>query len=431
MMHRNFHFVLWILAGALLTAIGNMQTAWADPVAVDSVQFERSLRELESRQRQLSSKAIAYLWDTRMDRESGRIGKTQGRFLQALCYLALVADGSDQREEYRERLEKVIASLRQPLAELAENPDSQRKIFVGTSRESLALETHAVIALAYEQLAASDLGNPGENELFSAGAESAIEYLMDFRNRGRDYARAGGWPVNTAPYNRNRPDRRCTAWQLLLLKAHTYNGGKVNSTALTEAPSFVLAAQRLAPPLTDELKAAQTAHAEWAPKMRRGQQPPEDLREPINEYLEYTRQLEESGGFGVDTIGIVTPGATAVGLFTLGSFAADDRQRFSAAAEAYVRMPLAWDAQRFFLTQFFAVRGLHRYSQQYRTLDFHQYMNRVLTLMEQKQESDGSFPLGSSGVEELTQMERVYTTAMCVLIINCNRGNLLFDRAPY
>jgi hypothetical protein len=165
--------------------------------------------------------------------------------------------------------------------------------------------------------------------------------------------------------------------------------------------------------------------------MRRGEQPPEELREPINQYLEYTRQLEESGGFGVDTLGVVTPGATAVGLFTLGCFEPENKQRFSAAAEAYVRMPMAWDAQRFFLTQFFAVRGLYRYSEQYRTLDFLQYMNRLLTLMEQKQESDGSFPLGSSGVEELTQMERIYTTAMCVLIVNCNRGNLLFDRAPY
>jgi len=414
-------------------SLGYLQPATAAPVAVDSAQLTQSARELEARQRQISAKAITYLWDERMERESGQIGKTQGRFLQALAYLALVADGSDQKPEYRDRLQKVVASLKQPLAELSGSgaSSSKRKIFVGTSRDSLSLETHAVIALAYEQLAAAELGNLAENELFAAGADSAVEYLMDFRSRGRDYARVGGWPVNTAPYNRNRPDRRCTAWQLLLLKAHTYNGGKVNSTALTEAPGFILAAQRLAPPMTEKLKEAQKSHAEWGPKMRRGQQPPEELREPINQYLEYTRQLEESGGFGVDTIGVVTPGATAVGLYTLGCFEPDAKERFSAAAEAYVRMPLAWDAQRFFLTQFFAVRGLHRYSQQYHTLDFYQYMNRLLTLFEQKQESDGSFPLGSSGVEELTQMERVYTTAMCVLIINCNRGNLLFDRSPY
>ena len=57
--------------------------------------------------------------------------------------------------------------------------------------------------------------------------------------------------------------------------------------------------------------------------------------------------------------------------------------------------------------------------------------HRLLALLEQKQAADGSFPLGSRGVEELSRMERVYTTAMCALIINCSRGNLLFDRLPY
>lgn len=401
--------------------------AAAAPPAVDSARMEQAVGELAPRQRALSSKAIAYLWDQRLDPATGRLGKTQTRFLQALAYLALVADGGAGKPEYQERLAKVVASLRQPLEELAERPESRAKIFVGTSRESLALETHAVVALAYEQLAASELEAPAENALFLAGAASALDYALDYRCRGRNYAQAGGWPVNTAPYNRNRPDRRATAWQLLLCDAHARNGGQVNSTALTEAPNFILAAQRLAPPLTEELQKAEEAHAEWAPKMRRGLQPPEALRGPINEYLDYQRQVQESGGFGVDTIGVVTPGATAVGLYTLGVYAPEEEPRFTAATEAFLRMPLAWDAQRFFLTQFFAVRGLQRYSQEYRTLDFAQYMARLLTLMEQKQESDGGFPLGSSGVEELTQMERIYTTAMCVLIINCNRGNLVCD----
>jgi hypothetical protein len=106
----------------------------------------------------------------------------------------------------------------------------------------------------------------------------------------------------------------------------------------------------------------------------------------------------------------------------------EDAARLDAAAQTYVRMPLAWDAQRFFMTQFFATRGLWLYSQRTRSLDFCNYMNRLLTLLEQKQDADGSFPLGSLGVEELNQMERVYTTAMCVLIVNANRGNLVFDR---
>ena len=423
----------WLMLAAALAilATGAAQgQAPASPAAPGEDAHAMRLA-LRRRQERISARALAYLWDQRLDPETGRVGRVQVRYLQALCYLALVADGQARAPEYQKRLARVIGELRQPIAGMKAGSESRRKVFVGSSRDFLAFETHAVVALAYEQLAASELGDPAANEQFLTGAGSAIDYLMDYRKRGRDYARAGGWPVNANPYNRNRPDRRCTAWVLTLLKAHTYNGGKVNSTALKEAPNFVLAAQRLAPEMTEALREAGKLHGEWAPKMRRGAQPPVEAREKINNYFEYTRQLEESGGFGLDTIGIVTPTPTAVGLYTMGLFDFEDAKRHRAAADAYLKMPLAWEAQRFFLTQFFAARGLYLYSRRYRTVDFEYYMKRLLTLMEQKQGADGSFPMGSRGVEELTQMETVYTTAMCVLIVNANRGNLIFDRPPH
>ena len=397
----------------------------------EPVQLEMAMRALRVRQERISAKAISYLWDQRMDRTTGRIGKVQARYVHALCWLALVSDGSADAPLYRERVEKVIASLRQPIEELADKAGAESKIFVGTSRETLAFETHAVVALAYEQLAAADLGNPAQSELFARGAESAIAYIMDFRKRGRNYDTAGGWPVNAAPYNLNRPDRRCTVWQLLLMKAHTYAGGKVDSTAMEEGPNFIFAAQRVAPEMTDSLREAEKTYKEWIPRIRRGEPVTEQVRDRLNDFYEYRRQLEDAGGFGLDTIGIITPGATAVGLYTMGLFRFEDAARYRAAVQAYVRMPLAWDAQRSFMTQFFATRGLLMYSERFQTLDFCTYMNRLLTLMEQKQDADGSFPLGSYGVEELNEMERVYTTAMCVLIVNCNRGNLLFDRPAF
>ena len=108
-----------------------------------------------------------------------------------------------------------------------------------------------------------------------------------------------------------------------------------------------------------------------------------------------------------------------------------DAERQQAAAQALTRLPLNYEAQRFFEAQFFAVRGLHYYSETWRSGDFLAYMNRLLTLLEQRQAADGSLPPGSRGVEEINQMERVYSTAMAVLIVNCNRGLLVSDRQPY
>lgn len=213
-------------------------------------------------------------------------------------------------------------------------------------------------------------------------------------------------------------------------QAHSYLGGKVDSTAMEEAPGFVFAAQRLPPEKTPRIAEVEKVALEWLPKIRQGQAAPEPIRELLNEHWEYKRRMEEAGGFGTDTIGITTPGATAVGLFVQGLFDAGEDRRHM-AVQALARMPLAWESQRFFLNQFFATRGLWMYSERFKTLDFANHMNRLLTLMEQKQDDDGSFPMGSMGVEKLNMMERVYTTAMCVLIVNANRGNLVFDRIPY
>ena len=305
------------------------------------------------------------------------------------------------------------------------------KLFVGTSDDALAFETHAVVALAYQQLATARLPTLDDNQRLQLGASAAIAYILDYRKRGRTYDSAGGWPVNSMTYNRNRPDRRCTAWQLLLLKTHGYTGAEVDSTALTEAPQFILAAQRLVPPLDAELEKARDAYDQWAPALRRGEDLPDDARDAVNRWLAYERQREDAGGFGLDTLGIVTPSATAVGLWTLGVFAPEEQARQRDAADAFQRLPLSWDAQRFFLTQFFAVRGLWLYSQRHDRPDYWLYLNRLVTLMEQKQHADGSFPLGSRGVEELNEMEQVYTTAMCVLILNADRAALLCDRLPY
>ncbi len=383
-----------------------------------------------ARQELLSAKATSYLWDQRLDAESGKIGKTQVRFLQALAVLALAADGRDRDPRYRERLLKVAAELREPINDLARESGPPRKVFVGTSREALAFESHVVVALAYEQLAAMELGDLKLNETFLRGAESAIEYLLDYRKRGREYATAGGWPLNAYPYNRDRPDRRVTAWALTLLQTHQDQGGRVNAAALEEAPNFVFAAQRLAPALTPRLQTAEAVYREWLPKVRRGQTPTGEPLDQFNEYREYTRQLEEAGGFGLDRIGIVSADATALGLYCLGLFDHPDRERRVAAAAVLGRLPLNWEAQRFFMAQFFATRALRLHAGKYHTPDYETYLNRLLTLLEQQQAADGSFPLGSRGVEELTQMERIYTTAMCVLIVTADRGTLVFDRPP-
>lgn len=419
-------------AGRAAPAAGAAPGAASEPLqTADPMKVDMAVRALRERQARLSAKAVSYLWDQRMDRETAKIGKVQMRYLHALCYLALVADGSAADPKYKERLAKVVESLRQPIAELADRANGESKLYVGTSRDTLAFETHAVVALAFEQLAAADLKDLAISELFFRGAESAIAYIMDFRKRGRNYENAGGWPVNAAPYNQSRPDRRCTVWQLLLLKAHAYAGGKVDSTAMEEGPGFIFAAQRVTPEATASVREAEKTYREWLPRLKRGEAVPEAVRDDLNDYYEYKRQCEEAGGFGIDTIGIITPGATAIGLYTMGLFPYEEAARCHAAVQAFVRMPLAWDAQRFFMHQFFATRGMWMYSQRFRTLDFCNYMNRLLTLMEQKQDADGSFPLGSYGVEELNQMERIYTTAMCVLIVNCNRGTLIFDRPPY
>jgi hypothetical protein len=387
---------------------------------------------LRTRQEQLSRRAVAYLWQERVDPGNGRIGKVQGRYLQALAVLALAADGQFNQGLAGVQVVQpavvrtVIDSLAAPIAGL--EPGGKTKTFVGTSREFLALETHAIVALAYEQLAATDLGDPALNRQFQDGAAAAIEYLTDYRKRGRTYDTAGGWPVNTMPYNRDRPDRRVTAVILALLQAHEGGGRKVSSSAMKEAPSFVYAAQRLPPRRTTAIEEAETVYNAWAPKLRRGTPLPEEHRDLINDYLEHRRLAAEAGGFGMDTIGVVSPTATAAGLFVMGLFDYSDDSRRSLAAEAMAELPLSYEGQRFFLTQFFAARGLHRHAQRYRTTAYAAYMSRLLTLLEEKQDADGSLPIGSKGVEELTQMERVYTTAMAVLIVNADRGNLVCDR---
>jgi len=423
------------LFATLLILALSLPSAWAQTPATDDtelspVQLLALRRDLQARRERISDKAIAYLWDTRLNTETGTIGKVQPRYLQALAILALAADGKLEDPVYADRLALVAGDMAQPLSRI-ELGSAPRKLFVGTSNDVLAFETHAVVALAYQQLAISRRIDAEQSERLQLGVAGAIEYMLDYRKRGRTYDTAGGWPVNSMAYNRNRPDRRCTAWQLLLLKTHSYVGADVDTTAMTEAPNFILAAQRQAPEMDAELQVAKDAYDEWLPAMRSGKAIPKDARDAMNRWLEYERKREESGGFGIDTIGIVTPSATAVGLWTLGMFEPDAKERYASAATAYQRMPMSWDAQRFFMTQFYATRGLHLYTERYGVPDYWVYLNRLVTLMEQQQSADGSFPLGSRGVEELTQMEKVYTTAMCVLILNADRGTLLFDQPPY
>ena len=184
----------WLMLAAALAilATGAAQgQAPASPAATGEDAHAMRLA-LRRRQERISARALAYLWDQRLDPETGRVGRVQVRYLQALCYLALVADGQARAPEYQKRLARVIGELRQPIAGMKAGSESRRKVFVGSSRDFLAFETHAVVALAYEQLAASELGDPAANEQFLTGAGSAIDYLMDYRKRGRDYARAGG-----------------------------------------------------------------------------------------------------------------------------------------------------------------------------------------------------------------------------------------------
>lgn len=240
---------------------------------------------------------------------------------------------------------------------------------------------HAIASLMLTELIGT-LPDDAVNRKLLEAARAALEQSLRLQDTGASPEYSGGWRRNDKT---RANDRMLTAWYLMQLRSASLRGLRVPKAATERAMEFIETAQKM-----DE------------------------------------RNRDEVGGFSVDAHGLPVRSSTAAGMAALALFDPDPK-RLEAARSWFDRHPPRWYGPQFFDTHFFAVRALHRS----RSLDggqtYRRHLGRLVKLLKERQESDGSipFPPGHSG--PTVAMGTGYSTAMAILILNHDRGCLPVD----
>jgi len=253
--------------------------------------------------------------------------------------------------------------------------------FLGGQEEPAA--DHALACLMLAELIGTP-PQPDERRRLYTRAELALDYALRLQDKavGADYH--GGWRRNDQT---RVNDRMVTAWYLMVLRSMGLRGLTVPQASTDRAIEFVRASQKLGGDKPDEL-----------------------------------------GGFSVDASGLPVASATAAGLCSLSLFDAGSEKAIAAASEWLSRHPPRWHGPNFFETNFFAARGLYRTREVDGGRAFGSYFTRLVRILHERQDADGSFPFPPGHGAPILAMGRGYSTAMAVLILNVDRGLIPMDK---
>jgi len=261
--------------------------------------------------------------------------------------------------------------------------------FLGGREEPNA--DHAMASLMLAELLGT-VSDGSERRRLYERCEVAVEYVQRLQDKGTAADYHGGWRRNDQT---RINDRLLTAWFLMGLRSAELRGLTVSEGSVNSAVEFVSASQKLEPGL------AQAGY----------------------------------GGFSVDAAGLAVPSATAAGLYVLtlergqsGRLDEDDEEPAAAAVKWLSRNPPRWYGPNFYETNFFAVRGLYRSRDVDGGRAFGAYYSRLVRILRERQEADGSFPFPPGHGAPIVAMGRGYSTAMAILILNVDRGVIPMDK---
>lgn len=323
------------------------------------------------RRLEMTDEALKFLLSAR--NPDGSFGSSHRRFQTALAILALLSTGQRCEEtQYGRVLESASNWLLKSVTVTG---------FAG-DRE-LPTESHAVASLALSQLIGM-MRTHKQNLKVYRTALLALSHTLSSQDKAYGGRYRGGWKPN--PHTKLN-DRKVSAWQLAFVSAMA-SSAKIPRSSLIRALSFMKGSFK--------------------------QQEPH-----INKY--------DIGGFSFDPDGLPVRSISASAFFCLEYLKQPLRQR-RLSAKWFENNPPVWLGPHFYYTHFFAVRALrlHALSTGDTTL-FTEYFRRVTDILYEHQSADGSFDIPPGNAEYTKKMGKVYSTAMAVLTLNCDRNLLPLD----
>ena len=328
----------------------------------------RRRRDCEARSA-MCDRALEYLFSMQKD---GCVGETRPKAVTSAFLLACLSDGirPDDPEHGGRLRDAAIWLLR-----------NSSPSFLGGTEEPNG--DHALAALALMELVGTCSSEEENRELFRR-AQAVTQYTLRIQDASENPAYFGGWRPNDVTRTN---DRMLTAWFLAGLRGAELDGIRIPSSASRRAVEFIEASQKG----TD------------------------------------TAKKEDIGGFSVAASGLPVRSTTAAGLAVL-MWEGDDTQKSALACEWLARNPPVWYGPHFYESNFFAARALGRQTTPEGKAAFKAYYERLVRLMAERQEADGSFPFPPGHGGPLVAMGPGYSTAMAVLILNADRGFLPVDQ---
>lgn len=333
---------------------------------------ETAARDRASR-RVMVEQGLQYLRSIQKD---GSIGDSRPKAVTALFLLASLSSGIQLDDPlHGPAMENAVDWL------LANSPQA----FLGGGEEPN--EDHALAAIACLEVAGADR-RPERAIAVYKKARAALEFSLQLQDKAADPANGGGW----RPDDKTRTnDRLLTTWFLLECSGAQLRDEAVPKGGLDRAVAFVEASQKTA--------AARGGAA-----------------------------AAQEGGFSVDAVGLPVRSATAAGAWVLARYGGErEADRFEQAREWLAGHPPRWQGPHFYATHFFATRALYRPGSGPDEGVFAAYFARLVRMLRERQEADGSFPFPPGHGQSTLLMGRGYSTALAILVLNVDRGHLPLD----
>ncbi|HEY3320409.1 MAG TPA: hypothetical protein VGP72_08080 [Planctomycetota bacterium] len=327
------------------------------------------LRDQERRS-EMVERGLKFLVGIQKD---GALGDSRPKAVTALFLLACLSSGHTLDDP-------VYGAPMQAGADwlLKNSPQS----FLGGTEEPS--EDHALAAIACLELTGTG-GDPKRNLALYKKARAALEYSLQAQDKSADPSYGGGW----RPDDKTRSnDRMLSTWFLLEMSGAQLRDEPLPKSSIERAVEYVGASQRIAP----------------------------------------DAKPEEKGGFSVDAAGLTVRHVTGAGMLNYALFGSDaDKEKLRLARNWLQSHPPRWQGPHFYAAQFFAARGLYHTRAESMDDAFTPYFQRLVRILRERQDADGSFPFPPGHGQPVLSMGRGYSTALAILILNVDRGFLPLD----